>query len=251
MSESDKSSLSFGEGEVQKIFQKHLSEPTPPNPDLPSRRAILTYLKHLDKQWRGGWSWQWPLVIAGPPNGGKTQFLYQLIASSLLSCHSFWRIFYCDLAGDYSPEQIQKILEHRTNDKRAQRQLGRVDKITLLSRFTLLKLFQWNWQRTDLALWVMDGWEHIGASVPLTMGLELLAEFSQRKQVGMIVTIRGTVKEISPQIPWSVVPYFLHIFPKEYGFHRLRIWLNGLQNKIYDRTLRFTASRGYFCEVHG
>ena len=113
---------------IDKEFNTRFRSVIPLNTTLPTRKSVFTYLHYLDRCWRGGWSWQWPLVIAGPVDGGKTQLAYQLMASSLLSFPAPWRISYSDLAGDYRPERIQKILGWRKQGSSKQYQLGRVEK---------------------------------------------------------------------------------------------------------------------------
>jgi hypothetical protein len=245
---------------VDGLFEKNFHSYVPLNKDLPVRKAVLTYLLHLDRRWSGGWSWQWPLVIAGPSKGGKTQLAYQLIASSLLSFHSPWKIAYSDLAGDYRPERIQKILGWRKQGSPLQWQLGRIEKNTLYRESDFYQQMKWNANRPDLALWVIDAFEHLGfhkegSFAPI---LQLLGEFSRRRNVGVIVTIRGSLTDIRPLIPWSFFPYFLYITQKRYRLFHLRMWQKGVSEnanmstqlnqiiKIYDWMLNFY---GYFQEV--
>jgi hypothetical protein len=238
----------------------------PLNKELPVRKAVMTYLHHLDKRWSGGWSWQFPLVIAGPPEGGKTQLAYQLIASSLLSFRSPWKIAFSDLADDYRPDCIQKILGWRTQGSSKQWQLGRVEKTTLYSESDFYQHLKWNANRPDLALWVIDAFEHSEwyEKDSFAPNLQLLTEFSRRRNVGIIVTIRGSLSDIRPMIPWSIVPYFLYITRKRHRVFHLRVWQKKMSDKtdnsdktnnidkemeiskIYDQMLDFF---GYFQEV--
>ena len=231
---------------ISQLFDEMMVDLPPPNPDLPPRRAVSSYLRRLDRYWRGGWSWQWPLVIAGPKDGGKTQFLYQLIASSLLSFNKPWLVFYSDFTGNFRPERIQSILGQRLRGGQHQWQLGRLDKLTMNRRISFLDVIKWNWRQPNLALWVIAGWHHVDSSLPFKTWLNLLAEFSRRKQAGVILTIQGSVEELLPLVPWSMIPFFLYLSPVRHGLHRLRVWQNGAQSKIYDRKLTLN---GYFREV--
>ncbi len=216
------------------------------DPTLPPRRSVPTYLKRLDRLWRGGWSWQWPTVIAGPEQGGKTQFLYQLLASCLLSYRKPWLLFYSDIAGDFRPERIQSILGQRLRGGQQQWQLGRLDKLTLNQRVPFDQIMRLNWRQPNLALWALDGWEQIRTPLPFSTWLQLLADFSHKKQAGIILTIRDSIEDVLPHIPWSLVPFFLYISPAKARMYRLRVWQNGPRNKIYDRHLTLN---GYFREV--
>ena len=249
---------------IDKKFNTRFRSSTPLNSTLPIRKSVLTYLHHLDRCWRGGWSWQWPLIIAGPADGGKTQLAYQLMASSLLSFPAPWRISYSDLAGDYRPERIQKILGWRKQGSPKQYQLGRVEKNTLYHKNDLYDMMEWNVNRPDLALWVIDAMEHLDFDRSILLNLQFLIEFGRRRNCGIIVTIRGDLDTIRPFIPWSLVPYFLYITPKRHRLFHLRVWqsggskqnslnsnnsnnsINSLYHKIYDRFLNFY---GYFQEV--
>jgi len=246
---------------INGLFNDYFRSKTPLSTSLPIRKSVLTYLHYLDRRWRGGWSWQWPLVIAGPADGGKTQLAYQLIASSLLSYPSPWRISYSDLAGDYRPDRIQKILGWRKQGSSKQYQLGRIEKNTLFNQDELYRMIQWNTNRPDLALWVIDAFEHLGDNSMFSSILQLLIEFGRRRNCGIIVTIRGDLETIRSCIPWSIVPFFLYIAPKRHRLFRLRAWQsdgssvtsvtsetseNVPYQKIYDRFLNFY---GYFQEV--
>lgn len=219
-----------------------------PSPDLPIRSVVPTYLKHLDRHWRGGWSWQWPLVIAGPKKGGKTQLVYQLIASCLLSWKPPWRIFYTDCKGDYQPEQIQQILAFRVRDDHRQKQLGRVEKLTLRSAMDINDLVEWSLRSTELGLWVIDGWDHLVSDIPFTAGVEILSGYNRAKHLGVVLTVGGSNRALLHQIPWEYAPFFLYITKlRPRGRHRLRVWQNGPQHKIYDRILTL---KGYFKEMY-
>jgi hypothetical protein len=231
---------------MQQVIDDLMGDQPVCNPDLPPRKSVPTYLKRLDRLWRGGWSWQWPIVIAGPENGGKTQFLYQLLASSLLSYHKPWLLFYSDITGDFRPERIQSVLGQRVRGDHQQWQLGRLDKLTLNQRIPFTDLMKLNWHQPNLALWALDGWEQIRTPLSFSIWLEIFAEFSRRKQAGVILTIRASVDEILPHIPWSRIPFFLYLSPTKSRLFRLRVWQNGPRNKIYDRRLTLN---GYFREV--
>ncbi|MFX0208090.1 MAG: hypothetical protein ACFFDT_19040 [Candidatus Hodarchaeota archaeon] len=223
----------------QKLEEARDRIPLPP-PDLLVRSVVPTYLKHLDKQWRGGWSWQWPLLIAGPKKGGKTLLVYQLIASCLLSWKPPWRVFYTDCKGDYQPKRIQQILVLRGRNGQRQKELDRVEKLTLHSAMDIQDLVEWFLRAIDLGLWVIDGWDQLMSEIPFTKSLEVLSGFNHTKHMGAILTMRGSVREILPQVPWDSVPFFLYITKlRPHGRQRLRIWQNGPRYKISDRILTF------------
>jgi hypothetical protein len=223
------------------------SQMRPPDSELPVRRAVPTYLRKLDRQWRGGWSWQWPLVIAGPKDGGKSLFVQQLLASCLLSYLKPWRLFIGDFSGDYRPERIQRIVSLRVPSHRTKYHLGRLDKISLPHRTLFQTLLKHTLlPRTDVALWVFEGWDQIQTELPLSSSLEVLSNIHRVKQVGLVVTIRSTLEELLPQIPWDSVPFLLYFTPIRHGVHRLRLWLNGRAHKIYDRQL---VMNGYLREA--
>jgi hypothetical protein len=231
---------------VQEVIDEVMGEPPVQDSDLSTRKSVPTYLKRLDHLWRGGWSWQWPIIIAGPEKSGKTQFLYQLLASSLLSFHKPWLLSYSDLAGNFRPERIQSILGQRLRGGQQQWQLGRLDKLTLNRRIPFDYLLKINYLQPNLALWALDGFEQMHSHLPFSVWLEIFVEFSRRKQAGVILTIRGSIEELLPHIPWTGVPFFLYFSPSNSRMFRLRVWQNGPRNKIYDRRLTLN---GYFREV--
>ncbi len=255
---SNGSFLLFSQKVINDLFDTDLKPSVDLKSNLPVRRNVLSYLTRLDRRWRGGWSWQWPIVIAGPVEGGKTQLAYQFIASSLLSFPSPWRISYSDLAGDYRPERIQKILGWRKQGSPEQWQLGRIDKHTVHSRADFYNLLRWNTNRPDLALWVIDAFEHVENDDRLPIILQILAELGRRRNMGIIVTIRGMIDTLRPLIPWSYFPFFLYITQKRHRVFHLRVWQKGVPEnvnisnqanqitKIYDWILDFY---GYFQEV--
>ena len=119
----------------------------------------------------------------------------------------------------------------------------------------LYRMIQWNTNRPDLALWVIDAFEHLGDNSMFSSILQLLIEVGRRRNCGIIVTIRGDLETIRSLIPWSIVPFFLYIAPKRHRLFRLRAWQSGGSSvtsenvpyqKIYDRFLNFY---GYFQEV--
>ena len=129
------------ESDLLHLLSYLYTKSSPPDCGLPGRQVIPTYLRKLDKQWRGGWSWQWPMLIAGPSDAGKTLFAYQLVASTLLSCPSPWRVLYFDYKGDFHPESLLKILNVRRNQK-ARGYLGRLDKISFHSQQSIIFAYQ-------------------------------------------------------------------------------------------------------------
>jgi hypothetical protein len=225
---------------------KGKDDPLPQKSTFPVRKAVLTYLHHLDRQWRGGWSWQWPLVIAGPKKGGKTLLLYQFIASALLSYPSPWRIAYCDCRGNYCPEQILRVLQCRSPSHSRHNPFGRIDKTTIFRGEDFITLSRLQLASPYIALWTIDAVEQIISFKQVSHFLQQFAKINRFKQIGIILTIRGTIEELRPLIPWNDIPFFLFINQLKHGFFRLRVWQNGAQNLIYDRKLLL---KGYFREA--
>ncbi|MFX1249838.1 MAG: hypothetical protein ACFFBQ_20800, partial [Promethearchaeota archaeon] len=127
----NKEAVVFSSSSSSQGFTRVLSELTasPPlfNADLPTRRVVPTYLKRLDRVMRGGWSWQWPLIIAGPRNAGKSQLIYQFLASALLSYPPPWHCLFFDCHGDYRLHRIQNILTWRVGRQKGHHHLNRLD----------------------------------------------------------------------------------------------------------------------------
>ena len=217
------------------------------NTDLPTRRVVPTYLKELDHVMRGGWSWQWPLVIAGPKNVGKSQLLYQFLASALLSYTPPWHCLFFDCSDNYRLHRIQNILVRRIGRQKSQQHSSRIDKVTVLDQNILLWSFILALRRTDVALLVVDGFDHLLPQIPFVDGLEVLTELHRLKQMGVIVSIRGSLEELLFQLPWDIIPFFFYITKLRHRHHRLRVWLNGSNHKVYDHILTL---KGLFKEIH-
>ncbi len=215
-----------------------------PDPSLPGRQVIPTYLKKLDKQWRGGWSWQWPMLIAGPPDAGKTLFAYQLLASTLLSCLSPWRILSFNLKGDFQPESILPILSSRSKRK-GRGFLGRLDHVSLLSEKSVWFSFQMMSERDNLCLFFIDAWNHRFPEYQNSVWWRDLAKLAQMKQMAFLMTVRGELESLLAAHPFASIPYFVYITKKKHCYHRIRVWQNSSRTKIYDQVVRFT---GYFQE---
>ena len=62
---SSQSSESDLEG-IEGLLSYLLTNTSLPDPSLPGRQVIPTYLGKLDKHWRGGWSCLLPIFISGP-----------------------------------------------------------------------------------------------------------------------------------------------------------------------------------------
>lgn len=175
-SQSDESDL---EG-LERLLSYLLTNTSPPDPSLPGRQVIPTYLGKLDKQWRGGWSWQWPMLIAGPPDAGKTLFSYQLIASTLLSSPSPWRVLSFNLKGDFQPEFLLPVLNSRSKRKR-RGFLGRLDHVSLLSAKSIWFSFQMMAERDNLCLFFVDAWNHRFPVYQNAVWWKGLAEIANKK----------------------------------------------------------------------
>lgn len=209
----------------------------PFNTDLPTRRVVPTYLGGLDRVMRGGWSWQWPLVIAGPKNAGKSQLIYQLLASALLSYVPPWHCLFFDCCDTYRLYRIQNILIRRIGRQKSQQHCNRIDKLTVLDRTIFLWSFVLALRRTNIALLVVDGLDSLHSEIPFGDALEILTEIHRLKQMGVIVSIRGSLEEFLSLLPWDIIPFFFYITKLRHRHHRLRVWLNGPNHKVYDQCL--------------
>lgn len=213
----------------------------PFNTDLPTRRVVPTYLKGLDRVMRGGWSWQWPLVIAGSKDAGKSQLVFQFLASSLLSYVPPWRCLLFDCSDDYRLHRIQDILIRRIGRQKSHQHLSRLDKVTILDQNILLWSYILALRRTDVALLVVDGFDRLLSEISFLDALDVLFELHRMRQMGVIITIRGSLDELLSQLPWDVIPFFFYITKLRHRRHRLRVWLNGSNHKVYDHNLSLTG----------
>jgi hypothetical protein len=229
------------------IFNNVLPELELPsfNTNLPTRRVVPTYLRGLDRVMRGGWSWQWPLVIAGPKNAGKSQFVYQLLASALLSYLPPWHCIFFNCGDDYRFHRIQNILIRRIGRQKSHQHSSRIDKVTILDRGTFLWSFILALKQGNLALLVVDGFDRLLSEISFVDVLQVLIELQRLKQVGVIITIRGSLEELLSQLPWESIPFFFYITKLRHHRHHLRVWLNGANYKVYDQSLTL---RGLFKE---
>ncbi|MHA1225856.1 MAG: hypothetical protein ACTSPV_03860 [Candidatus Hodarchaeales archaeon] len=229
---------------VRQYFDNHFKDLKKCNSSFPPRQAIPTYLGTLDRQFRGGWSYQWPIVVAGPAGGGKSLLLHQFMASSLYSCPKPWRILYVDFQSRYDPMRVHKILSLRAPRFKRPDQLGRIDKITIdLNRLpNLLKELS---LRRDLALCVIDDWNLLTESHPWEYWLVNFARIAQLKNMGFILSLRLPLEQLKERFLWDSIPYLLFIERKSHGLHRLRMWQNASHMKVYDRILEF---KGMFRE---
>ncbi len=218
----------------------------PFNTDLPTRRVVPTYLRDLDRVMRGGWSWQWPLVIAGPKDAGKSQLVYQFLASSLLSYIPPWQCLFLDCRGDYRLHRVHNILIRRIGRQKCKQHGSRIDKLTILDRTIFLWSYVLALRRTNVALLIVDGFDSLFSEIPFVDALDVMIEIHRLKQMGVIVAIRGSLEELLPQLPWDNIPFFFYITKLRHRHHRLRVWLNGSNYKVYDKCLTL---KGLFNEV--
>ena len=224
------------------LFAEFQKECVPLDPSLPGRQAIPTYLRSLDRQWRGGWFWQWPLLIAGPEEAGKSLFLAQLVASSLLSCGKPWRVLYFDFKGDYKSQRLLRVLQMRTHSSSPTTYLDRVNKNSEFTSDSLSYSTMAMVKQTKLATLVLDGWDIHFSSVD---GLGGLAQVASKKQMGLVISMRGELNKILDTMPWEVIPYLMYITKLKHKQHRIRVWQNSRNMQIYDRIVKF---KGYFVE---
>jgi hypothetical protein len=232
--------------EIKKIFDNIIENTPPPDPSLPKLPAIPTYLTSLDSRWHGGWALQWPMVIAGPKNAGKTQFLFQLLSSVLLRCIPPWYFLYVDLKGDYRLERIQALLKMRSNKSFSRCPCNRIDKKT----FPDGTIF-WNHivslrRRRDLALLLVDGWEQSGF-IQKSLWWSELARVAEKKQMGLVITIQQDLETGLSDHPFESIPYLVYITKRKHQQHRIRIWQNNRATKIYDQVVQF---KGYLREYN-
>jgi hypothetical protein len=209
---------------------------------MPGRQPIPTYLRGLDRQWRGGWFWQWPILIAGPEDAGKSLFLAQMVASSLLSCRKPWQILYYDFNGDYQAQRILRVLNLRSQVASPASYLSRIDKLTLTKSKFNDYFFMPMIKHPLLAVLVVDGWNSF---FPSADGLRGLANLAIKKQMGLIVTLRGNLFEMFRLTPWDSFPYLFYITKQKHKQHRIRVWQNSSTTQIYERVV---AYKGYFVE---
>lgn len=178
----------------------------------PDRAAVRTYLRSLDARWRGGWSWQWPMIIGGPKNSGKTLLLSQLVVSSLLSYKPPWHLLYLDLQGRFRPLTLFNQLKARVGVKRAQQHLHRIDKFRILCGMDLCPLIDHLIIfRPDLALWAIDGWELFHSPRGFHTACQRLGQLADEEQRGLLLTIQGSFNELFSHMPWDTVPFLCYI----------------------------------------
>ena len=120
--------------------------------------------------------------------------------------------------------------------------LSRIDKLTLPSKIWNDYFFYPIVKHSMLATLVLDGWNTFFPSVD---GLRGFAEIARKKQMGLLVTMRGDLDELLKSAPWISIPYFMYITKQKHKQHRIRLWQNSPTSQIYDRVVEF---KGYFIE---
>ncbi len=224
------------------LLSQVIKHAVPCDSSLPPRKPIPTYLQSLDRTWRGGWFWQWPIIIAGPENAGKSLFLAQLVASCLLSSPKPWQILYYDFNEDYQVQRILRVLNFRSQKQLPTSYLSRIDKHTLFAKSFDREFFKPILRHPMLTALVFDGYDTCFLPPSGLRGFATLASF---KQMGFLVTLRGDLDKLLQTHPWEAFPYFCYITKLKHKEHRIRFWQNSWTHKIYDQVVEF---RGYFRE---
>lgn len=176
------------------------------------RDSVPTYLKSLDTQWRGGWSWQWPMVIGSSKGEEDSILLSQLVISSLLSYKDPWHLLYLDIRGEFRPLKLFDKLKQRVGAKKARKHLHRIDKFRVLCWEDFVLLFKQQLIfRPDLALWVLAGWEKLREPSAFPAITTLLGEYANQEQRGLIITIREEKAKLLALMPWETIPFCAYI----------------------------------------